>query len=162
MVGERRLTRARGASARAHRLPQPRLRVTRDELLASYVPARPGTVLLDGRTPGAFAGRAGSGPGDLPLLGQRLAGHIPGATNLPVEHLVDPHSGRFLDASALRRAFTGHGVSHDSAVAVYCSVGEQSSVLWFALHELLAHPRVQHYDGGWAEYGSLVDVPVAR
>jgi 3-mercaptopyruvate sulfurtransferase SseA len=23
-------------------------------------------------------------------------------------------------------------------------------------------PRVRHYDGGWSEYGSLVDVPVAR
>lgn len=142
--------------------PEPRFRVMRDELLASFVPARAGTVLLDGRPPEAFTGRAGSSPGDLPLLGHRLAGHIPGATNLPVEHLLDASSGRFLDTSVLRQVFTGHGVRHDSAVAVYCSVGEQSSVLWFALHELLAHPVVRHYDGGWAEYGSLVDVPVAR
>jgi thiosulfate/3-mercaptopyruvate sulfurtransferase len=30
------------------------------------------------------------------------------------------------------------------------------------LDELLGHPRVRHYDGGWAEYGSLLDVPVER
>jgi thiosulfate/3-mercaptopyruvate sulfurtransferase len=33
-------------------------------------------------------------------------------------------------------------------------------VPWFALHELLGYGHVRHYDGGWAEYGSLMDVPV--
>jgi thiosulfate/3-mercaptopyruvate sulfurtransferase len=30
------------------------------------------------------------------------------------------------------------------------------------LHELLGFPRVRVYDGGWAEYGSLVAAPVSR
>jgi thiosulfate/3-mercaptopyruvate sulfurtransferase len=41
-------------------------------------------------------------------------------------------------------------------------VAERSALTWFALHELLGHARVRNYDGGWAEYGSLMDVPVAR
>jgi hypothetical protein len=42
---------------------------------------------------------------------------------------------------------------------VYCRVAERSPLLWFALRELLGHPRVRHYDGGWAEYGSLAGRP---
>jgi thiosulfate/3-mercaptopyruvate sulfurtransferase len=33
---------------------------------------------------------------------------------------------------------------------------------WFVLHELLGYQHVRLYHGGWAEYGSLTDVPVAR
>lgn len=50
----------------------------------------------------------------------------------------------------------------DADVSVYCRVSERSALLWFALHELLGHERVRLYDGGWAEYGSLVDSPVVR
>lgn len=82
--------------------------------------------------------------------------------NLQAERLLDPADGRFLPVERLQRVFTDLGVSPQSEVAVYCAGGEQSSLLWFALAELLAYPAVRHYDGGWAEYGGLVDVPVER
>jgi thiosulfate/3-mercaptopyruvate sulfurtransferase len=45
---------------------------------------------------------------------------------------------------------------------VYCRVAERSALLWFVLHDLLGHRDVRNYDGGWAEYGSLMDVPIER
>jgi thiosulfate/3-mercaptopyruvate sulfurtransferase len=42
----------------------------------------------------------------------------------------------------------------------YCRIGERSAHTWFVLHELLAQPNVQNYDGSWTEYGSLVGVPI--
>jgi thiosulfate/3-mercaptopyruvate sulfurtransferase len=142
--------------------PDPALRLTRDDLLATFVHAPEGTVLVDGRAPHVYRGRPGSNADDLPLLGLRLAGHIPGAVNLQAERLLDPADGRFLPVERLQEVFADLGVRPQSEVAVYCAGGEQSSLLWFALAELLGHPAVRHYDGGWAEYGGLVDVPVER
>lgn len=148
----------------AYRSPGPDLsvRLTRDELLARFLHRPAGTVVIDGRSPQAFSGRPGRTAEDLPLLGLRQPGHVPGATNLPAEALLDPADGRFLRRSRLQEAFDAQGAGPGTTVAVYCAGGEQSSLLWFALAELLGHPRVRHYDGGWAEYGGLVDVPVAR
>ena len=60
----------------------------------------------------------------------------------------------------LRERVAGLRATDD--IVVYCDVGERSSLSWFVLHELLGYPHVRMYDGGWAEYGSLVDAPIAR
>ncbi|MGM1065110.1 sulfurtransferase, partial [Saccharothrix sp. Mg75] len=44
----------------------------------------------------------------------------------------------------------------------YCWVGARSAHSWFVLRELLGRPDVRNYDGSWAEYGSLIGVPVER
>jgi thiosulfate/3-mercaptopyruvate sulfurtransferase len=41
-------------------------------------------------------------------------------------------------------------------------VGERSAHTGFVLRELLGYPDVRNYDGSWTEWGSLVDVPIAR
>jgi thiosulfate/3-mercaptopyruvate sulfurtransferase len=98
---------------------------------------------------------------DLGVEHHRVGGHVPGALNLPSGQLLR-EDGRFRPRDELRALFAERGVTEHSDVVVYCRVAERSSLLWFALHELLGHPRVRHYDGGWAEYGSLIDVPVSR
>ena len=140
--------------------PDPAIRITREELLWSCVGAPPGVRLLDCRTPEEYAGHPGHAV-DLPVERHRVVGHIPGARNLPAETLLDK-SGAFRPEEELRRIGAEHGISPEVDVVVYCRVAGQSSLTWFALHELLEHPSVRNYDGGWAEYGSLVDVPVQR
>ena len=137
------------------------LRVTRDELLERFVGAPRGTAVIDCRSVQEYAGRVVEQV-DLPLEHQHSLGHIPGAVSLTSSQLVDPLTDRLKPATHLRRLFAEHGVHDDLEVVVYCSVAERSALTWFALHELLGHPRVRNYDGGWAEYGSLMDVPVAR
>jgi thiosulfate/3-mercaptopyruvate sulfurtransferase len=139
----------------------PQFRATRDELLARYVGAPPGTVLLDCRSPQEYDGQA-TETVDLPVERQRAVGHVPGAVNLSSSMLVDPSTSRLLPVEQLRRLYTDRGVREDSDVAVYCRVAERSALLWFVLHDLLGHPDVRNYDGGWAEYGSLMDVPIER
>jgi len=75
---------------------------------------------------------------------------------------LDPRTGRFRSLEYLRRALATHGVDPDDEVVLYCDVGERSALAWFVLSELLGRRGVRHYDGGWAEYGSLVGAPVTR
>jgi thiosulfate/3-mercaptopyruvate sulfurtransferase len=140
--------------------PDPSVRVRRVEMVDHYARAPQGAVVLDCRTPQEYQG-AHRHPLDLGVGHHRVGGHVPGARNLPSEDLLT-EDGRFLPAARLRELFAERGVQTDVEVVVYCRVAERSPLLWFALHELLGHPRVRHYDGGWAEYGSLLEVPVER
>ena len=62
----------------------------------------------------------------------------------------------------MRRTSPRGSTSAAVTIALYCRLAERSSLLWFALHELLHHEQVRNYDGGWVEYGSLVGAPVSR
>jgi thiosulfate/3-mercaptopyruvate sulfurtransferase len=140
--------------------PDPSVRVGRVEMVEHYAAHPRGALLLDCRTPREYEGSYRH-PLDLGVEHHRVGGHVPGACNLPSEALL-AEDGRFLPVPRLHELFAERGVRDDLEVVVYCRVAERSSLLWFALHELLGHPRVRHYDGGWAEYGSLLDVPVER
>jgi thiosulfate/3-mercaptopyruvate sulfurtransferase len=87
---------------------------------------------------------------------------MPGARNLDSFDVLDPDTHRFLPPAALAALFADRGVLPGLEVALYCRLAERSSLLWFALHEILGHEAARNYDGGWVEYGSLVDVPVER
>jgi thiosulfate/3-mercaptopyruvate sulfurtransferase len=60
-----------------------------------------------------------------------VAGHIPGAVNLPTAGNLGP-DGTFLDPAALRRRFADAGVGAATPVVAYCGSGVT------AAHELLA------------------------
>jgi thiosulfate/3-mercaptopyruvate sulfurtransferase len=137
------------------------VRISRDALLAGYVGAPAGTALIDCRTGTEYRGREGCVI-DLPVMRHRLGGHIPGAKNLAHADLLEPGTGRFRRREDLLRVFTDRGIGPRDDVVLYCDVGDRSALGWFVLHELLAHPRVRNYDGGWSEYGSLVGAPVHR
>lgn len=142
--------------------PDTSIRATRDDILGRFVSAGPGRTLLDCRSPDEYRGHA-THPLDMPLERHRVPGRIPGARNLPSTLLLDG-SHTFRPWQQLRELFAERGIEpgDDVEVALYCRVAERSSLLWFVLHELLGHDRVLNYDGGWAEYGSLMHVPVER
>ena len=141
--------------------PDETIRATRDDILARFVDQPPGTALIDCRTEPEFRGRDARGV-DLPVDRHRVPGHVPGARNLNSLDLLDPVTERFRPVEDLRQMFAARDVSAELEVAMYCRLAERSSLLWFALHELLDHQRARNYDGGWAEYGSLIGAPVTR
>ena len=152
-------------AARTYRAaaPDASVRAMRDEVLAGI-----GTThIVDVRTPEEFAGRifapgfAGDefAPGANPHEVAQRAGHVPGAVNLPWEKAVNADD-TFKTDEELRALYAGLDTTRP--VVTYCWVGARSAHSWFVLRELLDHPDVKNYDGSWAEYGSLVGVPVAR
>ena len=111
-----------------------------------------GGVLLDARAPERFRGE--QEPVD------PVAGHIPGALNLPTSENVEA-SGRFRSPDALRQAFVRAGVRDGVDLGAYCGSGVT------ATHEVLAlslagFDRVALYPGSWSEW--IIDPrrPVAR
>ncbi|MBV8220611.1 MAG: sulfurtransferase [Solirubrobacterales bacterium] len=109
-----------------------------------------GGVLLDARAPERFRGE--SEPID------PVAGHIPGAMNVPVTDLVDG-SGRFLDAQGLRARFARAGVRAGTAVGAYCGSGVAASHEVLALS--LAGIPAALYVGSWSDWIRDPGRPVA-
>ena len=132
------------------------LRALRADVLARLDEAR----FVDVRTAEEYRGES-FGPPDVPREHAVVAGRIPGAVNIPWNLTVN-EDGTFKSHQELSDLFEREGITADQVVITYCRIGERSAHTWFVLHELLGYPSVANYDGSWAEYGSLVGVPVER
>ncbi|MCG9969097.1 sulfurtransferase [Pelotomaculum terephthalicicum JT] len=81
-------------------------------------------------------------------------GHIPGSMNIPSTLLFNKDM-TFKPSPQLRELFESKKITQDKTVIVYSNVGVRSSLVWFALSELLGYPNVKNYDGSyneWLEY----------
>ena len=111
--------------------------------------ARRPPIVLDARVPERYRGEVE------PI--DRVAGHIPGARNLPFMELAP--EGRFLRPDELRARFEQLGVqSGDDAVA-YCGSGVTACVLVLAA-EVAGIGPTRLYPGSWSEW-SRRGMPVA-
>jgi thiosulfate/3-mercaptopyruvate sulfurtransferase len=108
-------------------------------------------VLLDARAPERFRGE--HEPVD------PVAGHIPGAVNLPSDMNVD-QAGRFLAPEDLLEGFRRARVGNDVAVGAYCGSGVVAAHEVLALE--LAGVRAALYAGSWSDWISDRERPVAR
>ncbi|MEK2475033.1 sulfurtransferase [Streptomyces noursei] len=139
------------------------VRALRDDVLAG-IGAR---NIIDVRAPEEYSGRtfapgfagAAFAPGHDPHEVAQRSGHVPGAVNLPWEAVV-ADDDTFRSQEELAQLYSGLDPALGSIT--YCWVGARSAHSWFVLRELLGWPDVRNYDGSWAEYGSLIGVPVAR
>ncbi|KKJ96018.1 sulfurtransferase [Micromonospora sp. HK10] len=87
-----------------------------------------------------------------------VAGHVPGAVNLPApEYVTD---GRFPAVGALRDRFTAAGVAGDTPVGAYCGSGVTAAQAVLALH-LAGRPDAALYVGSWSNWVADPDRPVA-
>jgi thiosulfate/3-mercaptopyruvate sulfurtransferase len=111
-----------------------------------------GGVLLDARAPERFRG-------ELEPI-DPVAGHIPGARNLPAMLTVEA-TGKFHDQAVLRELFRTVGVEGgDAGVGAYCGSGVT------AAHEVLALAiagfNAGLYAGSWSEWITDPRRPVAH
>lgn len=88
-----------------------------------------------------------------------VAGHIPGAVNLPTTDHIDP-DGRFRSANALKSRFAEVGVGEGVRVGAYCGSGITAAHTVLALH-LAGRTDAALYVGSWSEWITDPDRPVA-
>lgn len=119
----------------------------RPTLTADEVAAGSGVTLVDARAPERFRGE--TEPVD------PVAGHIPGAVNVPSGSLLDD-DGRFLDDDALRARFAG--LSGD--IGVYCGSGVTAAVVLAALNAAGVDGAL--FPGSWSQWSSENGRDIAR
>jgi len=112
----------------------------------------PDVTLLDARAPSEYKGFEGN---------TKRLGHIPGALNVPVGATSEPGSQRLRDGAHLRALLHAGNVSRGRRMVCYDGSGVAAAKLAFVL-TLLGHDDVAVYDGGWAEWGNRLDLPVDR
>jgi thiosulfate/3-mercaptopyruvate sulfurtransferase len=136
--------------------PDASIRAFRDEVVASIGSKN----LVDVRSPDEFSGKI-KAPAHLPQEQSQKAGHVPTAINIPWSKAA-ADDGTFRSDEELAKLYGEQGYDDGKPTIAYCRIGERSSHTWFVLHELLGKGDVKNYDGSWAEYGSLVGVPIQK
>lgn len=107
-------------------------------------------VLVDARAPERFRGE--TEPID------PVAGHVPGAVNVPMTDLLSD-DGRLRPPAELRARFAEAGVDELSVVGTYCGSGVTAAHTALALHEIGVEADV--YVGSWSEWVTDPGRPVA-
>jgi thiosulfate/3-mercaptopyruvate sulfurtransferase len=110
-----------------------------------------GLTLLDARAPERFRG-------DVEPV-DPVAGHIPGAVNVPSTAVLTSE-GTFLDDTGLRRVLSEHHIDHRDLLGVYCGSGVTATVTIAALAAVGRAAAL--YPGSWSEWSADPARPVAR
>ncbi len=127
--------------------PGQRARLTADDIGADLTGARR-LRLVDVRAPERYSGESETI--------DPVAGHIPGAINLPATANVDL-DGRFLDGSAIARRFTEAGL--DGEPVLYCGSGITAAQALLALESAGLTGAI--YPGSWSDWITDPRRPVA-
>jgi thiosulfate/3-mercaptopyruvate sulfurtransferase len=88
-----------------------------------------------------------------------VAGHIPGAVNLPTAGNIDP-DGRFLDIETLTRRFESVGLTAEFEIGAYCGSGVNAAHTAFAM-TLAGLPTPALYVGSWSNWIADGTRPIA-
>lgn len=120
-----------------------------------------GKPLIDVRSPEEYSGERTHMP-NYPDEGALRGGHIPSAASVPWSRSVNEDQ-TFKTLEELNQIYREQaGLGDASDVIAYCRIGERSSHTWFVLKYLLGIEKVRNYDGSWTEWGSAVQVPIAK
>jgi thiosulfate/3-mercaptopyruvate sulfurtransferase len=108
-------------------------------------------TLVDARAPERFRG-------DVEPI-DPVAGHIPGAKNLPSSDVL-ARDGKFVTADELGQLLSSHGIERDRPLGAYCGSGVTAAITLAAL-ATIGH-QAALFPGSWSEWISDPARPVAR
>jgi thiosulfate/3-mercaptopyruvate sulfurtransferase len=132
-------------------VPQDDLYVGSRRTLTAEQVAEEAVTLLDARAPERYRG-------DVEPL-DPVAGHIPGAKNLPSGSVLAA-DGTFLDDDSLAQLLSDRAIERHDAVAAYCGSGVTATVTIAALAAMGRETAL--YPGSWSEWSSDPAHPVQR
>lgn len=138
-------------AAASHFAVNPSIRASTEDVIAALGDGS--TILIDARSPEQYRGESKSG-----LVAR--AGRIPGALNLPHTEIFDAEAHRLHPAAALRALLPAEIAGGGMPIIVYCNTGHWSSIVWFALSEVLGFDNVRLYDGSMQAWAENPDLPV--
>jgi 3-mercaptopyruvate sulfurtransferase SseA/sterol desaturase/sphingolipid hydroxylase (fatty acid hydroxylase superfamily) len=119
--------------------------------------ATPGLQLVDTRGAPEFTGEKQHAKAP-------RAGHIPGARHLDWKAVLrlEGDAPVLRDPADARAVFAEAGIDPAAPILTYCQSGTRSAAVYYSLLQLGADVgQVWNYDGSWAEYSRLADLPVA-
>lgn len=90
------------------------------------------------------------------------SGTIPNALNLPMSWLTENAGLKFRNPEQLERLFRAVGAPTKGKVILFCNAGLESSMGWFAAHELLGMDEAVLYDGSLAEWTKDDTLPLTK
>ena len=136
------------ASARAVTRVRSRRSIPRIAVITDVAAAveDPRVAIVDARLPSFYAGQGGGYP---------RPGHIPTAVNVPLTSVSA--AGTMLAPAELKALFLAAGIRETDRVIVYCHIGQQASLVWFAAREAGFDARV--FDGSFQQWSGS-DRPV--
>lgn len=121
--------------------PQPQLVVNRQDLLIATDNQR---LVIDARDGDRYLGKIE------PI--DPIAGHIPGALNVPWKQVTDAQG--FAQPPEVQQSLW-ENLSPDQEIMLYCGSGVTACVNWLSL-ELTGHHNLKLYPGGWSDWCSYV------
>lgn len=132
--------------------PKPNAKLVVDAAWVSENLNKPGIAILDARLPQFYSGAE---KGQMPR-----GGRIPKAKSIPFSTLVEDKTNKFKSAEALRAIFAAANVKERDAVATYCHIGQQASLLYFIARYLGYDAHL--YDGSFQEWSNKSELPVEK
>ncbi|MCH9666368.1 MAG: sulfurtransferase [Actinomycetia bacterium] len=118
--------------------------------ITADVASEGGRILLDARAPERYRGETETV--------DPVAGHIPGALNVPSPSLLT-RDGAWRSGSELTRLFDEHRVSPGADIAVYCGSGVTAAVVIAGLAAVGVDAAL--FPGSWSEWSADPTRPVA-
>lgn len=125
---------------------------TKEDVNAAMADKEP---LIDNRPNDFFLGISKSGAA-------KVAGTIPGATNLPESWLTVNNGGKFRSKKQLEELYKTAGVATSGKQINFCNTGHWASLGWFVSSEIMGNKQATMYDGSMAEWTRDDKAPVQR
>lgn len=110
-------------------------------------------VILDTRGYDEFTGERHMSPAV-------RAGRIPGSIWIGHTEFINDEDKTFKTAQEMTEILAQNGITADQTVIAYCQSGVRSSLVTFALAELLGYENAKNYDGSWIEWAYNEDLDI--
>lgn len=112
---------------------------------------RPEVKLLDSRPADEYSGKN---------IRSVRGGHIPKAINVTGADAVNKEDHTFKPIAEIRKMYEEKGFTPDKTIYEYCHSGDRSAHAYVILKHLLGYKNVRFNDGGWAEWSTILTLPV--